>query len=85
MRQLGVMIEEEVNQQMNTTYGLEHLWILTSAVISLGGQKLNTPSYVELTHPELTQQDNRTAEEIFADIDNQLTIIIAREEANAND
>lgn len=49
-------------------YAVEHLWLLTSAVYALGGGELKTQRYIEISHPSLAAKDNRTPEQIKADI-----------------
>lgn len=57
---------------MTVDYAVEHLWLLTSAVYAIGGGELKTPRYIELSHPHLNIQDNRTADEIIDDTINNL-------------
>lgn len=53
---------------MTETYIAEHLWLMTSAMYSFGGSKLETPRYTEMVYPGQIKKDTRTAEEIKQDI-----------------
>lgn len=66
------MINAEIKKQMAIDYGLEHLWLVTSAVYAIGGGELKTPRYMELAHPQVKIEDDRTAEEIIDDVINNL-------------
>lgn len=66
------MVNAETKQQMAIDYGLEHLWLVTSAVYAIGGGELKTPRYLQLTHPEMQFEDTRTADEIINDTINGL-------------
>ena len=62
------MISAEHKKEMMIDYGLEHLWLVTSAVYAIGGGELKTPRYLELAHPEMKFSDNRTASQIIDDV-----------------
>ena len=53
---------------MTEAYVAEHLWLMTSALYAVAGGELHTPRYTDILYPEKANVDNRTAEEIKADI-----------------
>ena len=61
-------MEDDTRRRMTETYIAEHLWFGVSAIYALVGGELQTPRYTDMIDPHGSQTDNRTAEQIKADI-----------------
>ena len=71
MYALDCLYEEELRKRMTETYIAEHLWFATGALYAIGGSDLQTPRYTDLITTGAV--DNRTSEQIKADILKKLT------------